>query len=362
MVQTEQEGFGQSWDKALLGDQVERKVLIVDGDPQLIQAIRETLKRQGQGVDVIVAKDGKRAERLLRFEPITVVLYDLKVPKESDIELLKYLGRSCPDVEIIAITGLGGQKFQSIVGTRAGIEYIESRSAIDDIVEAVKKAFERQVEGGVLHGVLSSMFVQLIEMERRTCTVRLVDNSTRKIGALFFREGILIDARFNGLRGEEAAYEIFSWDRVSLGIQNSCYAEEKKIKRNLRAIIFEAMRRKDEICDEEDDEQEIPEAEVILLGEDVVESEQVAKIKKRLDEEELCSSNVVKVWEDSAWDSLLIQSRRIGAFFDAGDLKVAYVDKGEDNNYVLVPGQKTVVIAVDGKSPRDKFIDLFKQV
>lgn len=362
MVSTEQKGFDQVWDKALLESRVEGKVLIIDRDPDLIQAVREALKRQGQGFSAIVAKDGKSAEKLLRSEPVTLVLYNLKVPKASDIELLKYLSRSYPDVEVIAISGLGGEELQKIVGTKADIECIEKPYAIDGIVEAVKRALERQAEGGVLYHVSTGMFLQLIEMEQRTCTIRLVENSRKKRGALFFRNGILVDARSNGLRGEEAAYEIFSWDRVCLWIQNSCRTDKRKIERDLQAVILEAMRRKDEAAaDDNKDQDETPEAEVIIPTEEVVESEVVARVKKRLEKETVYSNDVLDIREDTAWDSLLAQSSRIGAFFDAGELKVAYVDRGDINDYLLVPEEKTIVIAVDPKCPRDKFIKLLTQ-
>ncbi len=57
-------------------------------------------------------------------------------------------------------------------------------------------------------------------MEQKTCTIRLEDKSTAEKGILFFSEGELLDARVNNLKGESAAYKIFSWEEVNLSIQN----------------------------------------------------------------------------------------------------------------------------------------------
>jgi len=246
-----------------------------------------------------------------------------------------------------------------MVGQGSPIQWLDRPYGIDEVIDAVKAALDRQSEGGVLYHVSTGMFLQLIEMEQRTCTIRLIENNRKKRGVLFFREGILLDARSNGMRGEEAAYEIFSWDRVCLWIQNSCCAKQRKIERDLQAVLLEAMRRKDEAAARQSEpEEELTEAEVLVPAEKLEESESVAKIRRTLEKETLYFADILDISEDTAWDSLLAQSSRIGAFFDAGELKVAYVDRGDVNDYLLIPEEQTIVIAVDPKCPRDKFIKL----
>ena len=338
---------------------MEGKVLIVDRDPDLVRAVQQSLKRHKPGFGVLVVADHKSAVKVLKAEPVTLVLYNLKLPKASDIELLRHIYRFYPDIEIIALTGLSGEELRRMIGQGVPIQCIEQPYAIEGIVAAVRRALDRQSEGGVLYHVSTGMFLQLIEMEQRTCTIRLVENGTKKRGALFFRDGILLDARSNGMRGEQAAYEIFSWDRVCLWIQNSCCAVKRNIERDLQAVILEAMRRKDEaLAPDKDEEEDLVEAEVIVPAEEIVESKAVAKVRKRLEMDSGYSDDVLDIREDTAWDSLLAQSSRIGAFFDAGELKVAYVDRGDTNDYLLVPEEQTIVIAVDPKCPRDKFIKL----
>ena len=59
------------------------------------------------------------------------------------------------------------------------------------------------------------------------------------------------------LQGKTAAYEIFSWDEVTLSIQNECPPMENRIQSDLQPIILEAMRLRDEKESKDADASEI---------------------------------------------------------------------------------------------------------
>jgi hypothetical protein len=52
---------------------------------------------------------------------------------------------------------------------------------------------------------------------------------------------------------------------------------------------------------------------------------------------------------------------RAGAFFNSGKLKLVYLDKGESNDLILLPGRETHVLLVDPKCPRDRIITLLTE-
>ncbi len=116
-------------------------------------------------------------------------------------------------------------------------------------------SLRKTAEGGTLHSVSSGIFLQFIEMEERTCTIRLTDKDSGKQGVLFFRKGELIGARTEKQNGEKAAYEIFAWDKTSLSIQNDCLQKKRTIHNDLQAIFLDALL----IKDEKDDEKNVQE-------------------------------------------------------------------------------------------------------
>jgi hypothetical protein len=62
------------------------------------------------------------------------------------------------------------------------------------------------------------------------------------------------------------------------------------------------------------------------------------------------------LYEDEFWDSRVAQLSKAGEFFHLGDFTLGYIDKGDANDYILIPGRRTTVITVDSKCPRDKIL------
>jgi len=66
-------------------------------------------------------------------------------------------------------------------------------------------------QGVGLGGVSLSSFLQMLEQERKSCT--LIVNSEGREGRFYFDRGDLMDAQFADEVGERAVYTILSWDR-----------------------------------------------------------------------------------------------------------------------------------------------------
>lgn len=102
----------------------------------------------------------------------------------------------------------------------------------------------KEVSNGFVHGFTLANFLQYVEVDEKSWTLRIVSGETT--GFLHFREGLLIDARTGEKRGEEAALDILSWDHVNIAVEGECSAEKTTIKLSLKFLILEASRLKDE--------------------------------------------------------------------------------------------------------------------
>ncbi len=162
--------------------------------------------------------------------------------KMDGFSLLSHIMEHYPEIPVIIITGYSTSEMERLAREGGAIGYIAKPFMIDDLAKRIITTLRKEADGGTLHSVSSGIFLQLMEMEEKTCTVRLIEKSSGKQGILFFLDGQLLDARCDSLRGEAAAYEIFSWDDVSLSIQNSCSQRERRIHRDLQAILLDAMR------------------------------------------------------------------------------------------------------------------------
>ncbi len=337
-----------------------KKVLVVDDDQEMLLSLKEGLEKYNETFSVLMAGDGLIAMEKLKKLPISLVVTDLKMPRMDGFTLLARIMEQYPDIPVIIMTGYSTPEMQKLAREGGAVGYIEKPFMIEDLARKIMTAMRKESEGGTLHGISSGMFLQLIEMEQKTCTIRLVDKSSGKQGVLFFRDGELLDARINGLQGVKAAYEIFSWDEVTLIIQNVCSQKEKKIKSDLQVVLLEAMRLKDEASQTEEPKVLTEEKKGAEKAPDQAES-QKPDIRSKVEKEIGERCGLEDIFQDSLWDSLMAQMSEVGELFGAGKLKVGYLDIGGSNDFILLPGKKTTVISVNPKCPRDRIVQVLSE-
>jgi hypothetical protein len=117
------------------------------------------------------------------------------------------------------------------------------------------------------------------------------------------------------------------------------------------------MRRKDE-----DEPEEVPES-VMEQIEPRAEApaDLLKRLKQRIEDEIGQQCGLEDLYQDEFWDSRIAQLSKAGEFFHFGRFMLAYIDKGDTNDYILVPGQKTTVITVDPRCPRDKILRVISE-
>lgn len=332
-----------------------KKVLFVDDDPVLRHIIQKKFTRYKHSFTVITAGDGLEAMEKLNENTIALVVTDLQMPKMDGLSLLAHLSEKYPDIQVIVQTGHSTPELKKVALERGAAGYIEKPLNAEDLGQKIITSLKKESEGGTLQAVTLEMFLQLIEMEQKTCTIRVVEKKSGKQGALFFKDGDLLDARFSAHRSNSAAYEIFSWGKVALSIQNDCAIKKKKIDGDLQGLLIDAVRLRDEAGDNEKLVAETQETEGIdeskpkaLPVEDIV--------RNKLEKVKGGSKYLRDIYQDNSWSDLVTLASEVGKFFVAGTLKSCYIDRGEATDFILLPGKEITVISIDPKCPRDRFL------
>lgn len=338
-----------------------KNVLIVDDDQEMLLSVKEGLEKYDETFSVIIAGDGQIAMEKLSLNPVSLVVTDLKMPRMNGFSLLAHIMEHYPDIPVIIVTAYSTPEMEKQARSGGAVGYIEKPFMIEDLARKIVSTLRKESEGGTLHGISSGTFLQLIEMEQKTCTIRVFDRKSEKKGVLFFRNGELLDARMNGISGVDAAYEVFSWDEVNLSIQNSCQKKEKKIDGDLQGILLEAMRRKDEAGTEPEPVDDLEE-DMISEPEDLMELEPenpINAVRDRLEKELGKKSGVDDIYQDGNWDGLLRQVQAAGDLFRAGPFRVGYVDRQSGTDLILVPGDPApMVISLHSRGPKDRILQI----
>lgn len=162
-----------------------RKVLFVDDDKEMLLALKEGLEKYNDTFSALMAQDGMEAVDTLKTHSVSVVVTDLKMPRMDGFNLLAHIMEHFPEIPVIIITGYSTPEMKRLAKEGGAVGYISKPFLIEDLGQLIVKTIRKESEGGTLHSVSSGMFLQLMEMEEKTCTIRLLDKQTGKEGILF---------------------------------------------------------------------------------------------------------------------------------------------------------------------------------
>ena len=223
------------------------KVLIVDDNQVLIKLITTKLRRYNDRFDVITAGDGEEAINILNSHAISLLVTDLNMPKVDGMQLLIYKNQNFPQIPCIIMTAHSTEKIKQRLQQEV-INYIEKKEShyIDELVQAIFNALEEDIPVGTLRGISIASFLQMIEMEQKTCLFEIYSPEKPK-GGFYFEEGVLYDAVYGSHKGVEAALKMIQLDSLKINFRkhpNKIY--KRRIEADLIGLIMEAMRLKDE--------------------------------------------------------------------------------------------------------------------
>jgi len=317
-----------------------RTILFVDDDPILCSAVEMRLREYRDSFGVITAKDGFEAVQLLKTVPVSLVVVDLIMPRMDGMSLITHLHQNYPDLPVIIASSHDEVQLKRLADESGAIGFLIKPYMAGDLAALITEGLAAEAEGGIMNDVSPSVFMQLIEMDARTCTIRILDSRSQQGGILYFNQGQLFDARTGDRRGIDAAHQIFSWDRTTIYINNRCPLTENRIDATLGSIIMKAAGMKDESEERPADynetasiasnSDEVGQSGSMGVGQSATDFEVLRRRIEQLD-------GVDQVTSEGAKQELIDRIARIGDVAGIGKLVLARVEKGTSGDCVLVP-------------------------
>ena len=120
----------------------ETRILLVDDDPIILDALSRFLRREGYTVET--AADGTEALEMLAAGRFALILTDVNMPRTNGLELLRAAKRHYPDVVVIVVTGYGTIENAVEAIKMGACDYLTKPVVDDDIRVAVEKAVKQQ--------------------------------------------------------------------------------------------------------------------------------------------------------------------------------------------------------------------------
>jgi CheY-like chemotaxis protein len=219
-----------------------KKILIVDDERPFLKSLSEGFEPYKKEFQVVTASDSREAMRILESEPIDLLVTDLRMPEIDGFKLIAYASKNFPDLPIIVITAFGTTEIENQLKNFI-TAYIEKPIDFQNFVDQIRSTLAG-VASGSFRGITLFSFLQLIELEKKSCTV--VVESGSKIGALYFSSGKFVGAEMGDLEDEAAAYEILSWEDPKIKLGTPPKKSVQRVSIRITDLLLEVAKLRDE--------------------------------------------------------------------------------------------------------------------
>jgi signal transduction histidine kinase len=116
------------------------QIAIVDDENGPRQALRMILK---EDYDVYMATDVLEAQDIIQSRRIDLVLTDIRMPRLTGIDLLRWVKNTHPSIEVIMLTGYGHLKTAMKAVSYGAYAYIEKPYDANHLLEQVQEALNK---------------------------------------------------------------------------------------------------------------------------------------------------------------------------------------------------------------------------
>jgi YesN/AraC family two-component response regulator len=222
-----------------------RNVLIVDDEKLFIKIIADGLKayEKKYRFKMLSAQNGQEALECFQANDIALLITDLRMPEMNGITLISHVHNQYPAVPIIVMTAFGSPQIEKQVKKMGILHYLEKPIGFDELRDHILHELSHKKKSRI-EGVTLASFLQLIWMEKMTCTLSVKSNEIS--GTLSVLSGDLKNARTDRLDGMEAALEILDWENVTIELDENYTPDGETIKISIEELLLESFRRKDE--------------------------------------------------------------------------------------------------------------------
>jgi CheY-like chemotaxis protein len=218
-------------------------VLIVDDEKLFLSSVSEGIANLLDGITILTASQGAEALEIIRQGGVDLLVTDLKMPVMDGFQLLAYVASERPQVSAIVMTAFGTSEIEKRVREIGAIGYIEKPIDLHALASLVESTLAKR-SAGFLRGINLSSFLQLLNIERKTCTLNI--RQGQQLATLIFQEGELVNARTEHREGEAAVYEVIGWSQPEIEMSGVVKKQPSNVHIPLDHLLLNAHQMLDE--------------------------------------------------------------------------------------------------------------------
>jgi|SRR5208283_3440149 len=107
-------------------------ILIVDDNKIFLKTLAFYLRSKLKNYNVMTAEDGEKAIKLMKSNPVSLVLTDLEMPKVDGYKVIAYAQEHDPAISVIIMTSAWSPELATLVEKKRIARYIEKPFQLED--------------------------------------------------------------------------------------------------------------------------------------------------------------------------------------------------------------------------------------
>ncbi len=143
------------------------RVLVVDDEPQILRALRATLR--GHGYEVQTAQNGEEALDRLATHPPDAVILDLMMPGKSGFDVVREV-RAWSQVPIIIVSARGAERDKVEALDLGANDYLTKPFGVDELLARLRVALRYRSQAAFTPTITAANGEIVIDLVRRTVT------------------------------------------------------------------------------------------------------------------------------------------------------------------------------------------------
>lgn len=214
-----------------------KNLLILESDPIVRLTLSGLVKSHSGLIHLHVARSVRSAFDTISKTSIQLVIAGPRMVEMEVFELITGLEKQHSDIRLIVMTINSSEMLRTKMKKLPAIVQFDQ---LEDISLLMKRIFtELNINyGGKVHGIQLTSFLQMLEMEDRTCTLHV--SAKGRTGELYISKGVPVGARIGPLSGKPAALSMLTWENVLIEIDYNPVTMPTEINKNLIGLILES--------------------------------------------------------------------------------------------------------------------------
>ncbi len=219
-----------------------RTILIITSKSKPVAPIAEAQQEWQKQRHLLIAESEEEAADILSNDDVDLLVCDFASRPQSPIRPLTRLILDFSWIPCITVIDPATNSTDDFLGNGVSICF-EMPFQLNELYRWTDKLLEQTTKGEI-RGVPAHSILQMLESEKKTCTLTL--HGKESSGHIYIEHGEIVAAEIDGLHGEEAACSIIAGDNHTAEIRYYNMQREREIDKSPMSLIMEAFRIKDE--------------------------------------------------------------------------------------------------------------------